>query len=127
MTHGAVIAREYGLPAVVGVAQATRLIRAADPRTRNRRVRRDPAVTDHTEKAIRSFRPDIRVESSEAWPSSSATVTMSVPVCGVAGLGWVPSADVVGQRISPDTAVRTSPQVCSGVLPRVYTVSVARS
>jgi pyruvate,water dikinase len=27
MTHGAVIAREYGLPAVVGVLQATRLIR----------------------------------------------------------------------------------------------------
>ncbi|NBE52574.1 rifamycin-inactivating phosphotransferase [Streptomyces boluensis] len=27
MTHGAVIAREYGLPAVVGVRQATRLIR----------------------------------------------------------------------------------------------------
>ncbi|WP_235558062.1 rifamycin-inactivating phosphotransferase [Sphaerimonospora mesophila] len=27
MTHGAVIAREYGLPAVVGVKQATRLIR----------------------------------------------------------------------------------------------------
>ncbi|MDP9947293.1 phosphoenolpyruvate synthase/pyruvate phosphate dikinase [Streptomyces sp. DSM 41269] len=27
MTHGAVIAREYGLPAVVGVAGATRLIR----------------------------------------------------------------------------------------------------
>ncbi len=27
MTHGAVIAREYGLPAVVGVDQATRLIR----------------------------------------------------------------------------------------------------
>lgn len=27
MTHGAVIAREYGLPAVVGVVQATRLIR----------------------------------------------------------------------------------------------------
>ena len=27
MTHGAVIAREYGLPAVVGVMQATRLIR----------------------------------------------------------------------------------------------------
>ena len=26
MTHGAVIAREYGLPAVVGVEQATRLI-----------------------------------------------------------------------------------------------------
>ncbi|PPK67997.1 phosphoenolpyruvate synthase [Actinokineospora auranticolor] len=26
MTHGAVIAREYGLPAVVGVAQATRLV-----------------------------------------------------------------------------------------------------
>ncbi|MGC4763166.1 rifamycin-inactivating phosphotransferase [Micromonospora sp. DT46] len=27
MTHGAVVAREYGLPALVGVAQATRLIR----------------------------------------------------------------------------------------------------
>src|SRR5207248_9106361 len=27
MTHGAVIAREYGLPAVVGVERATRLIR----------------------------------------------------------------------------------------------------
>ena len=27
MTHGAVIAREYGLPAVVGVEQATRLIK----------------------------------------------------------------------------------------------------
>ena len=26
MTHGAVIAREYGLPAVVGVTHATRLI-----------------------------------------------------------------------------------------------------
>ena len=26
MTHGAVIAREYGLPAVVGVQNATRLI-----------------------------------------------------------------------------------------------------
>ncbi|HTV10686.1 MAG TPA: PEP-utilizing enzyme [Acidimicrobiales bacterium] len=29
MTHGAVIAREYGLPAVVGVEHATRLIRDA--------------------------------------------------------------------------------------------------
>ena len=27
MTHGAVIAREYGLPAVVGVDHATRLIK----------------------------------------------------------------------------------------------------
>jgi rifampicin phosphotransferase len=27
MTHGAVIGREYGLPAVVGVENATRLIR----------------------------------------------------------------------------------------------------
>jgi pyruvate,water dikinase len=27
MTHGAVIAREYGLPAVIGVRDATRLIR----------------------------------------------------------------------------------------------------
>ncbi|MEK8174611.1 PEP-utilizing enzyme [Streptomyces sp. M19] len=26
MTHGAVVAREYGLPAVVGVERATRLI-----------------------------------------------------------------------------------------------------
>ena len=26
MTHGAVVAREYGLPAIVGVEQATRLI-----------------------------------------------------------------------------------------------------
>ncbi len=31
MTHGAVIAREYGLPAVVGVQQATRLIRDRQP------------------------------------------------------------------------------------------------
>ena len=30
MTHGAVIAREYGLPAVVGVENATRLIRDGD-------------------------------------------------------------------------------------------------
>jgi pyruvate,water dikinase len=30
MTHGAVIAREYGLPAVVGVERATQLIRDGD-------------------------------------------------------------------------------------------------
>ena len=30
MTHGAVITREYGLPAVVGVADATRLIHDGD-------------------------------------------------------------------------------------------------
>jgi pyruvate,water dikinase len=30
MTHGAVIAREYGLPAVVGVEHATQLIRDGD-------------------------------------------------------------------------------------------------
>ena len=44
MTHGAVIAREYGLPAVVGVQHATRLIAgwAADPGARNGRVHRDP-------------------------------------------------------------------------------------
>jgi phosphoenolpyruvate synthase/pyruvate phosphate dikinase len=37
MTHGAVIAREYGLPAVVGVDNATRADqrRAADPREWN--------------------------------------------------------------------------------------------
>jgi phosphohistidine swiveling domain-containing protein len=31
MTHGAVLAREYGLPAVVGVEHATRLIRDGQP------------------------------------------------------------------------------------------------
>jgi pyruvate,water dikinase len=31
MTHGAVIAREYGVPAVVGVEHATRLIRDGQP------------------------------------------------------------------------------------------------
>ena len=31
MTHGAVIAREYGLPAVVGVEDATRRIRDGQP------------------------------------------------------------------------------------------------
>ena len=48
MTHGAVIAREYGLPAVVGVEQATRLIRdrAADPRQWNGWIRRDPCLGD---------------------------------------------------------------------------------
>jgi hypothetical protein len=29
LTHGAVIAREYGLPAVVGVVDATRLVAGA--------------------------------------------------------------------------------------------------
>jgi phosphohistidine swiveling domain-containing protein len=47
MTHGAVIAREYGLPAVVGVEHATRLIRdGPDPRKWNPRVRRDPALKE---------------------------------------------------------------------------------
>jgi rifampicin phosphotransferase len=40
MTHGAVIAREYGLSAVVGVENATKLIEATDSRARNRRIRR---------------------------------------------------------------------------------------
>ncbi|MCB0248157.1 MAG: hypothetical protein KDI07_06215, partial [Anaerolineae bacterium] len=31
MTHGAVIAREYGVPAVVGVENATKLIRDGQP------------------------------------------------------------------------------------------------
>ncbi|MGW3570013.1 rifamycin-inactivating phosphotransferase [Streptomyces sp. NPDC000941] len=54
MTHGAVIAREYGLPAVVGVEQATRLIRDGQ------RIRvhgtdgwveiLHPVLTDHIEK-----------------------------------------------------------------------------
>ena len=46
MTHGAVIAREYGLPAVVGVEHATRLIRDGQ-RIRvhgTDGVRRDPAL-----------------------------------------------------------------------------------
>lgn len=30
MTHGAVVAREYGLPAIVGVERATRPIRDGD-------------------------------------------------------------------------------------------------
>ena len=40
MTHGAVIAREYGLPAVVGVENATKLIkrRTTNSGTWNRRV-----------------------------------------------------------------------------------------
>ena len=47
MTHGAVIAREYGLPAVVGVEHATRLIRDGQRIRvqRNGRVRRDPALS----------------------------------------------------------------------------------
>ena len=47
MTHGAVIAREYGLPAVVGVRARHPADpgRAADPRARHRRVRRAPALT----------------------------------------------------------------------------------
>ena len=46
MTHGAVIAREYGLPAVVGVRarHPADPRRAADPRARNRRIRRDPRL-----------------------------------------------------------------------------------
>jgi pyruvate,water dikinase len=31
MTHGAVVAREYGLPGVVGVEDATRLLRDGQP------------------------------------------------------------------------------------------------
>ena len=43
MSHGAVIAREYGLPAVVGVENATRLIETGtDPCQRRGRLRRDP-------------------------------------------------------------------------------------
>ena len=44
MTHGAVIAREYGLPAVVGVENATKLIKDGQTNSRawNRRVCRNP-------------------------------------------------------------------------------------
>ena len=57
MTHGAVIAREYGLPAVVGVEGATRLIRDGQRIRvqRNGRLRRDPALTPrsaHPEAAL---------------------------------------------------------------------------
>jgi rifampicin phosphotransferase len=63
MTHGAVIAREYGLPAVVGVEHATRLIRdwAADPRARNGRVRRATALNL---KRSRHFRNQRRSKSA---------------------------------------------------------------
>ena len=46
MTHGAVIAREYGLPAVVGRGgrHPADPRRAADPRPRHGRLRRDPAL-----------------------------------------------------------------------------------
>jgi pyruvate,water dikinase len=48
MTHGAVIAREYGLPAVVGVVDATRLIpMGSGSACTEPRVRRDSALTDH--------------------------------------------------------------------------------
>ena len=49
MTHGAVIAREYGLPAVVGVEHATPADprRAADP-ARHGRVRRDSPLARGT-------------------------------------------------------------------------------
>ena len=43
MTHGAVVAREYGIPAVVSVASAVeRIRRGGDPRRRHARVRRAP-------------------------------------------------------------------------------------
>jgi len=48
MTHGAVVAREYGLPAVVGVEHGHPADPgwAADPRAWNGRVHRDPALGD---------------------------------------------------------------------------------
>ena len=69
MTHGAVIAREYGLPAVVGVEHATpHPGRAADPRPRHRRLRRDPALDGYqqvdTWRLSRCGRPR---QSSEPW------------------------------------------------------------
>ena len=44
MTHGFVIAREYGLPAIVGVDNATRGPSVMDNAStaRHRRLRRDP-------------------------------------------------------------------------------------
>ena len=50
MTHGAVIAREYGLPAVVGVENATKLIKDGQ-RIRvqwNRRVYRNIVIAEYT-------------------------------------------------------------------------------
>jgi hypothetical protein len=48
MTHGAVIAREYGLPAVVGggACHPADPGWATDPRARNGRLLRDPALAE---------------------------------------------------------------------------------
>ena len=78
MTHGAVIAREYGLPAVVGVEHATRADRgwAADPRERNGRVHRAPhrEVTNRTDppRPRRSRRRRHRPRSTLSLPITSA-------------------------------------------------------
>ncbi len=44
-SHGAVVAREYGIPAVVGVADATHQIRTGRPGHRRRRRRAGHAAT----------------------------------------------------------------------------------
>jgi hypothetical protein len=49
ITHGAVIAREHGLPAVVGVQGATRLIRDGQPIRVHRGLRRTPVVVSPAE------------------------------------------------------------------------------
>ena len=57
MTHGAVIAREYGLPAVVGVERRHPADpgRAADPRARHGRLRRDPGRCERFMSMSRSW------------------------------------------------------------------------
>ena len=56
MTHGAVIAREYGLPAVVGVVDATRLIHDGQQiRVMGRTVRRDPSLGDRAATLLCQF------------------------------------------------------------------------
>ena len=50
MTHGPVIAREYGLPAVVGVEHAARLIRDGQPIRQHR--------TDGYVGSCRAVQPD---------------------------------------------------------------------
>ena len=63
MTHGAVIAREYGLPAVVGVRGRYPADSGwtADPPARNRRIHRDPSVAERRESHL------VRAEALFHW------------------------------------------------------------
>ena len=76
MTHGAVIAREYGLPAVVGVEHATQLIRDGQ------RIRVH-GTAGYVELLPR---PDIAVRRSLASPSPTPSdfVAVRSPTSGAA-------------------------------------------